>query len=357
MSSSDPTPPATPVDLERTFFIVGAGRSGTTLLRRLLTQHPALAVTPETHFMKLADRHALLEERPIEDFEALWTHYIETTRFRDLDVDPARCRELIEAQGVPTGRTVFRAVLAAYGEKEGKRRVGEKTPRHLAWAGTLLEWFPEGRIIIIVRDPRAVVASKMKDPWSHRRAQGPEGDSVYLRSRRLYRAAVFAEEWMQSYAVNARRWADHPRVTSTSYKRLVVEPEAVLRELCAFLGEEFDPSLLTGGAPDPAPPAGMVGDAELDAWRKEHHARAAAPVDANSLEKWKHQLRPAEIALVEGWCGEEMETRGYALTSDASDRDRACHRARRLAALAKGEARLVRLAAKGRQKAWRLLGR
>ena len=50
------TPPATPQAIlsEPPVFIVGAGRSGTTLLRTLLSAHPRLAVTPETHFMAFA---------------------------------------------------------------------------------------------------------------------------------------------------------------------------------------------------------------------------------------------------------------------------------------------------------------
>ncbi|TMA46731.1 MAG: sulfotransferase [Deltaproteobacteria bacterium] len=35
-------------------FIVGVGRSGTTLLRLMLDAHPYLAIPPETHFIPLA---------------------------------------------------------------------------------------------------------------------------------------------------------------------------------------------------------------------------------------------------------------------------------------------------------------
>ncbi len=35
------------------FFIVGTGRSGTTLLRKLLSAHPAVHVPKETHFLPI----------------------------------------------------------------------------------------------------------------------------------------------------------------------------------------------------------------------------------------------------------------------------------------------------------------
>jgi hypothetical protein len=37
------------MDGRRPFFILGAGRSGTSLLSRMLNQHPSLAVPPESH--------------------------------------------------------------------------------------------------------------------------------------------------------------------------------------------------------------------------------------------------------------------------------------------------------------------
>ena len=37
-------------------FIVGAGRSGTTLLRMMLAVHPELAIPPETHFLRSIEK-------------------------------------------------------------------------------------------------------------------------------------------------------------------------------------------------------------------------------------------------------------------------------------------------------------
>ena len=42
---------ATPENISRPVFIVGPGRSGTTLLRSLLSAHSRITVTPETHVL------------------------------------------------------------------------------------------------------------------------------------------------------------------------------------------------------------------------------------------------------------------------------------------------------------------
>ena len=314
---------AAEVDVDRPVFIVGSGRSGTTLLRTLLGAHGELAVTPETHFLKRVDAEGLLHAEGIDDFEGFWSRYTGAWTFTDLGVEPGRVRALIESEsggGGPTPRGVFRAVLRAYGEAQGKRRVGEKTPGHHAYLGTLFGWFPEARVIEIRRDPRAVVASKLKSPWAKRRATGAGGRGV--RGRSLHRAAVHAEEWSAAYERNLPPWRDDPRVCCVSYESLTEDPLEVLRVVCGHVGVGLDDAVraAAGGAGGAAAPAGEIGDAEMDRFREEHHRLAEAAVNRGSRDKWKEQLTAAEVALVEGWCAAGMAAGGYEPVTPAGRR-------------------------------------
>ena len=308
-------PGAGGVDVDRPIFIVGAGRSGTTLLRSLFSAHRDIAVTPETHFVKRIDREGLLDAGLINDFEGFWTRYTAAWTFTDLGVEAERVRSLIEAQGEPTPRSVFRAVLRAYAEAQGKRRIGEKTPGHHGYLPTLFDWFPGARVIAIERDPRAVVASKLKNPWARRRIEEGSGRASVVRRRRRYRIAAHAQEWRDAYEKNLPPWRDDERVRFVRYEDLAREPEATLRGLCEFVGEAFDDAMLLGAGGAAPAPAGEVGDATLDQWRSEHHAKAVEPVNAASLEKWKDQLSGGEVALIEGCCKAGMERAGYAPTA------------------------------------------
>ncbi len=40
--------------------------------------------------------------------------------------------------------------------------LGEKTPTHYKYVPTLLEWYPEAKIIHTFRDPRAILVSQLK---------------------------------------------------------------------------------------------------------------------------------------------------------------------------------------------------
>ncbi len=61
-----------------------------------------------------------------------------------------------------TERGLFEAFLRIYADRRGKTIMGEKTPAHLAYVETLLEWFPDARVIHCMRDPRAVYVSELR---------------------------------------------------------------------------------------------------------------------------------------------------------------------------------------------------
>ena len=298
--------------LDRPIFIVGPGRSGTTLLRSLLSAHSRIAVTPETHFMKMAEawqrRHG-----EASDLEAFWEAYGNSVRFRDLGVSALRCRALIEQQGGYSVEAIFRAMLAAYLERAEKARIGEKTPSHCRYLGTLLEWFPDARVLYTQRDPRAVVASQMHTwytaanltPFSWR-----EGLAVGSRAREI---AFYARDWARIYAVHLAPWRHDPRVRRVVYEDLVQHPARELEAICSFLEEPFEPSMLAERSSRSVPDAAAtLGDRAVDQWRAAHHARSRGSISADSAEKWREELSPAELAVVEGCCAPAMRAFGYA---------------------------------------------
>lgn len=300
---------------EAPFFIVGSGRSGTTLVRSLLNAHPRLAVPPETHFMRRAARRRGADPEAPPDFEAFWRELVRWRRFRDLGVDPDEVRRLVDRAGRQDFKTVFAALLRAYADRTGKPRAGEKTPGHHRYLDRLFAWFPDARIIVVQRDPRAVVASHLRSPWvaDHLAARRPTAPIV-PRSR-LFHVAERATRWMQAYDHHLAAFADDPRFLVVAYERLVAEPVAELRRICEFLGESYEPAMLgeraAGGDTTPATaPAGWY------AWEVEHHARAAGAISNDSRERWREDLSAREIAWIEALCTPRMTILGYRPESD-----------------------------------------
>lgn len=296
-------------------FVVGAGRSGTTLVSSALSAHSRMAVTPETHFLHIARPYGGLAAR-LADPDAFWSRYREHPRFRDLGVDPGRARALFDARRDTRLAAVFRAILAAYLERCGKERVGEKTPGHTRYLVEILAEFPDARIVFIQRDPRAVVASQLKTPWvlaQMRRSRLRDG---LLARSRLRQVAFYAANWRRVYEDIWPSVAGDERVALFRYEDLVALPAEEFARMCAFLGEAFEPAMLERReAASPRPAADATLDAEWRSWRVTHEERSRAPLSDASVERWREELGPSAIALVEGSCARPMQSAGYAPVS------------------------------------------
>ena len=147
------------------FIIVGTPRSGTTLVQRLASELVGVRVPPETHFFvhfypDLIKRNTFplrspdLEEE-LDNFAALPTSQgLQLVIGAVLEVLGKECRSPAD---------LFSAVVRVLAGSA--QVVGEKTPDHLKWWQPLTRAFPFLKVIWVVRDPRAVVASSLKVPW------------------------------------------------------------------------------------------------------------------------------------------------------------------------------------------------
>ena len=107
-------------------------------------------------------------------------------------------------------------------------RWGDKRPAYFHEVDVLLRLFPDAQIVHIVRDGRANVASLKKMPWWP------------------YDSIGSMATWSQAEFCSQRNSTKLPADTFhvIRYESLVADPEPVLRELCAFLDEDFDPAML-----------------------------------------------------------------------------------------------------------------
>ena len=59
-------------------------------------------------------------------------------------------------------RGLFIIIMKVYADFYGKSIIGEKTPIHVRHIDKLFNWFPNGKIIHLLRDPRAIYVSEMR---------------------------------------------------------------------------------------------------------------------------------------------------------------------------------------------------
>ena len=277
---------ADPFHSKSPIFIVGMPRSGTTLVRAMLSSHPRITISPETHYLTVCMRRfGHLDVGCPEGFETFWRQFVQTDRFSHLDIDPDTTKTRILGYGPVTHRTIFTGLMEEFAGRIGKPRWGEKTPGHYLHIDTLLEWFPEARIVYVLRDPRAVVSSMQAVPWG-----GRDTDQ-------------FARQWLQCLRIMAK-WETDERVDVVAYEQLVDDPEQQLRRMCRFLNEEYSPAMCDRSE------ANLLLE-KRQGWAGQALTEALKPLSRDSISKWRSNLSEYQVAVIEHLARREMLSLGY----------------------------------------------
>lgn len=209
-------------------FAVGCPRSGTTLLQRMLDNHPMLAVANDSHFIPRA-----VEDLPVDVDPPLTPELVEWVRtyrrFYRLGLDEEAVRE--SAATATTYAEFVGELYSVYARRHGKELGGEKTPDYVRHLPRLHALFPWARTIHIIRDGREVAMSVLE--WA-RDGKGPS--KLALWGEEPVAVCAMWWRWLVSTGRRDGRSLGSDRYRETRYEELVEQPEPTLAGLAAFLG-------------------------------------------------------------------------------------------------------------------------
>lgn len=239
-------------------FIVGAARSGTSLLYRTLQKHSSFAPrevslveTKILDYVNLSHRFTpewppnllpfLLDDRQafdrfldsIGDVRRLHAR-IDTGAIRRLAARSVRLWKLFGNDRVL--RAYFRESVAA----RGVLRLVEKSPNHVSDAAKLLCAFPRCRILFIYRHPLEVYTS-------------------FVRRSKVDTQACWARLLIEGFCRRYRSEIRHALECAARrpdafklirYEHFTEQPQAEFGDLCDFLGEKYEPSAVIEERPD-----------------------------------------------------------------------------------------------------------
>lgn len=265
-------------------FITGAWRSGTTLISRILDNHPDFDVTYDSvHYLRFAfGKYAPINDK--DNVEKLVFDISERLQKRyGLRLSVGETLKCINKNY--THSVIYDSIMNNLLLKSSQKKIwGEKT--NLAWTKipNFLEMYPQGRILHIVRDPRAVLSSWKK--FTH--APG----SLYLDS------ILNCYDSMKKAYLYKELYKDK-RYALITYERLVSDPVNTVKYICDKFEIEFNTDMLvTSDFKD------LVGNK----WQSNSiHDEYMDGISNSATSRWKDHLEAWEIFFTDALIGDMME--------------------------------------------------
>ncbi len=288
---------------QRACFIAGQAKSGTTLVAALLDNHPELLVLPQetAYFPTVSKKYGDAGRRRQFDYltkesfsrvlfggEAKWREHeyknFPQQKFRDTF-------ERIAFDPKNTNRDLLTLMAEAYAETIGVprdriKRWIEKTPANRNHVDEIFARFPDAKLLVTLRDPRAILATQI----------------ALEETRKTKRFSVYyvIAHWRVAAKLARRvRAGDAPGLL-VQFEQLVSEPANTMKDICDYLEVQFDPEVVLTPT--------KIGEP----WGGNSAAQIAfSQVSAEPASRWEKELSEDEIGWVEWHCRDLMPEFGY----------------------------------------------
>jgi hypothetical protein len=313
-------------------FVTGMFRTGTTLLGRLLNSHREISIATDPYkafFKTFRNEIAQINNIDVKPDSPFNDYYFSINQLRLLEkiqlstfdipfkiTSIHNLRKNIEESGsdysplimphldIITGdsyKKLFISMISLVAKcysKKSDKIIGFKEVWTDEFILPLARTFTNFRFIQIIRDPRAVLASKKMQtsqyPW------------LFL-ARQWRKLSALA--WI--YQQKDCQFRD--RILLVKYEDLINKPEQTVKKICNHLEIYFDPKMID--------PSTFV-DGKGNRWlQNTSFGIGKNEFDTNSINRWKSTLTDHEKDYIEALCGAEMKLHGYDLKNDLDEID------------------------------------
>jgi hypothetical protein len=272
-------------------FIVGAPRSGTTLLQSLISSHSEFFSPPETSFflnvlpllgVQYANPDFPISANGIHLFKQDFEHMTGLTLDVDGTIQP----------GMPV-KQVFEQLISGF-NKENKPRWVEKTTNHARCMLAIRNFYPQAKFIHLIRDPVDSVASMA----SIKPISLADFRITYISS--YY---GFARLWKRN-VLSALRYPDQINVLHIFYEDLVLKPRVILEQVCDFLAVAFEEPLMKTFHES----AASLFSGKSCPWQSDN---LVPGFHTDAVHKWRRRLPPEKIWLIQRYTQDLARYLGY----------------------------------------------
>jgi hypothetical protein len=209
---------------DRLLFVIGAPRSGSTLLTRMIGAHPAVHSPPEPHLLTPLAHLGYYERVDRAPYDPV----IAQRGIREVVAElPGGEADYLDAVRALTDHLYARLL-----EPSGRNILLDKTPAYALVLDFVARLYPKARYVVLTRNPMAVWSSFVQSFF--------DGD---------HEAAHRHNPLLERYVPAIARFLREKPVPlhHIRYEELVQAPSEVLRGICDFVGLEFEEGMVDYG--------------------------------------------------------------------------------------------------------------
>jgi hypothetical protein len=287
-------------------FIIGNPRSGTTLLRLAVTSHSNVCIPPEAGFLCwFSDVYG-------DWTQGDWANQNNTKNFleavatsKKFETWGLNTSDLLDAFKFAPPVDYSSACSILYNEYRKRNKPsasiwGDKNNFYINHIELIKKLYPAARFIHILRDPRDVACSYI--------------ELSRLNSKSIYRPNLpndpveIANQWLQNNSSASRSLSRLNKSQSLCirYEDLTLEPQKTLNTICAFLGLEFEDSMLEFHLQNRI---NHLEPSETMDWK----IRTLSPITSSQIGRYKVDLSSEQINAIEKIAIEYMEKFHYCI--------------------------------------------
>jgi hypothetical protein len=281
-------------------FVVGNSRSGTTMMGRILGSNPSVFTFRELHFFGTIwtknGNQELTKNDQIDLLSKLFciqeNGLFNQNNFSEFN---AKSEQLL-SEGVKNPLEIYRLFLETITKEHCAEISCEQTPQNLYYLEEILQFFPNAKVINLVRDQRDVLLSQ-KNKWKRRFLGAKEIPlSEALRSYVNYHPILTSKIWNSSLFCTSK-YFNHSQVKIVKFEDLLSDSEHVVKDICKFLKIDFQEQMLN---------VPVIGSST------ENDAKSNLIIDSSKINKWKKGgLLNGEIYLSQKLSSKMMDKFNY----------------------------------------------
>ncbi|OIQ00690.1 MAG: hypothetical protein AUK35_02260 [Zetaproteobacteria bacterium CG2_30_46_52] len=272
------------------FFIIGSGRCGSTLLRRMLDAHPGVHIPPETYVLGEVIR-LYMRNRQMDWKYIVNTVYAVFEFSPEFDKFEMHMAPLVHRMWhAPEAERSLAYLLDAFYRYHGEvhnidvQLWGDKTPQNTFDLDVISKTFPKAKYLHLLRDGVDVAASFVE--------RGLQPD-LLVAARHWQRTVNMSQSFME---------ANPDACIEVRYEDLVRDPQSQMQSICHFLNIHFDEKMIRSLEH-------TQGMGDLHAY--EHYKKVLGPVSDKNIGLGRRNLSSDDLEVIVKVIGPSLKKFGY----------------------------------------------